>query len=210
VDPRARDERDPIVTTIEAYRTLGVVDGQWSRGEKHARILERRGRGGEPELAAGAHVNADQRAKAWLKIAIGVLHSITAYVCPAIPVRPASLADDDDDLRGALRAAWFARKRSAPDKRLLGDFAAWRLAVWSVEETAVGHVQAVAFAWVAFRAAGDHEAARAMRAFLEEEYLLPVDAQAPGDVLDVPRFATRTARRRFVAIMPAALSNYMD
>lgn len=205
-------KRDPILDTIESYRALNVLDGDaWHGGERHARALERRRRGGELERAAGESVGDSRRAKAWERIAVGALASVTAYVCPAIPVRPASLADDDDDLRGALRAASRARKRSQPDKRLLADFGAWRAAVWAVEETAVGNVQVVTYAVLAFRAVGDNEAARALLAFLREEYAHDPDRHPlPEHVLDVPRFAARVARARFASVLPPGLAEYLD
>lgn len=125
-------------------------------------------------------------------------------------MRPAGLPDDDDDLRGALRAAHFASKKSQPDKRLLRDFGAWRAAVWAVEEQAVGNVQVVACAWASFAASRDVDGARACRAFLESEYDLERDATTPGVILEIPRFAQRVARRRFASTLPSSLANFLD
>lgn len=60
-----------------------------------------------------------------VETAVTVVGSLAEYVRPALPERPLSFPERDDDLKMALRRARQAVRPSSEEKTLLGEFGAW-------------------------------------------------------------------------------------
>lgn len=160
------------------------------------------------------HATEADRHLAWLEVAMALLEEIGSYRCPAIPVRPVELLEDDDDLAALMRRLARGSRKSKEEKRTLAIFGAWRGAVWAVEESARGNVIALAHAWITLHAlpedARERGGCRAIRALLEADYHLPVDESMPTDRIEVDRWAGRVCRRRVSGVLPGCLAEFLD
>lgn len=164
--------------------------------------------------APARETTAEDRQTAWLEVAMATLEEIGSYRCPAIPVRPVELLEDDEDLAALLRRLARGGRKSKDEKRTLAVFGAWRSGVWAVEEAARGNVIALAHAWITLYAlpedARERTGCRAIRALLEAEYHLPPDEPMPRDRCEVDRWSGRVCRRRVAGVLPGCLAEFHD